>query len=208
MSHPMPGMAPGHEVHEMTGFLGSYPMSREASGTSWQPDSSPMEGIHWMRGAWMGMVHGFADVVYDPWIDQTPLRIYTAGQLARDRQAAPGYLSRHRRARLAGAFSILPRCCGLRPTTLVDLASDAPFSIAVTAPTTRPRRTLKCGDCFAVFDSHGDIGATAGGHDGLFWCDTRFLSRLERIPGVARTRTTIVLSTPFERGGLPVEALA
>jgi hypothetical protein len=24
-----------------------------------------MEGIHWMRGAWMGMVHGFADVVYD-----------------------------------------------------------------------------------------------------------------------------------------------
>ena len=35
-----------------------------------------------------------------------------------------------------------------------------------------------------------------------------FLTRLKRIPGVARTRTTIVLSTPFERGGLPVEALA
>lgn len=35
-----------------------------------------------------------------------------------------------------------------------------------------------------------------------------FLSRLKRIPGVARTRSTIVLSTPFERGGLPVEALA
>ncbi|PYQ45605.1 MAG: hypothetical protein DMF77_03745 [Acidobacteria bacterium] len=49
----------------MMGFLGPYPMSREATGTSWQPDSSPMEGIHWMRGAWMGMVHGFADVVYD-----------------------------------------------------------------------------------------------------------------------------------------------
>lgn len=61
----MPGMAPGHEMHEMTGFLGPYSMSREASGTSWQPDSSPMEGIHWMRGAWMGMVHGFADAVYD-----------------------------------------------------------------------------------------------------------------------------------------------
>ena len=63
--HQMPGMAPGHEMHEMMGFLGPYPMSREASGTSWQPDSSPMEGIHWTRGAWMGMVHGFADVVYD-----------------------------------------------------------------------------------------------------------------------------------------------
>lgn len=60
----MPGMS-GHEMHEMTGFLGPYPMAREASGTSWQPDSSTMDGIHWMRGAWMGMTHGFADLVYD-----------------------------------------------------------------------------------------------------------------------------------------------
>jgi Lrp/AsnC family transcriptional regulator, leucine-responsive regulatory protein len=35
-----------------------------------------------------------------------------------------------------------------------------------------------------------------------------FLTKLKRVPGVARTRTTIVLTTPFERGGLPVEALA
>lgn len=35
-----------------------------------------------------------------------------------------------------------------------------------------------------------------------------FLTRLKRVPGVARTRTTVVLSTPFERGGLAVEALA
>ena len=35
-----------------------------------------------------------------------------------------------------------------------------------------------------------------------------FLTRIKRVPGVARTRTTVVLSTPFERGGLPVEALA
>jgi Lrp/AsnC family leucine-responsive transcriptional regulator len=34
-----------------------------------------------------------------------------------------------------------------------------------------------------------------------------FLTKLKRVAGVARTRTTIVLSTPFERGGLPVEAL-
>jgi len=33
------------------------------------------------------------------------------------------------------------------------------------------------------------------------------LTKLKRVPGVARTRTTIVLSTPFERVGLPVEAL-
>ncbi len=35
-----------------------------------------------------------------------------------------------------------------------------------------------------------------------------FLTKVKRVPGVTRTRTTVVLSTPFERGGLPVEALA
>jgi glycogen debranching enzyme len=30
-----------------------------------------------------------------------------------------------------------------------------------------------------VFDSHGDIGAAAGGPDGLFHSDTRFVSHLE-----------------------------
>jgi Lrp/AsnC family leucine-responsive transcriptional regulator len=32
------------------------------------------------------------------------------------------------------------------------------------------------------------------------------LSRMKRIPGIARTRTTIVLSTPFERPGIAVLA--
>jgi Lrp/AsnC family leucine-responsive transcriptional regulator len=32
-----------------------------------------------------------------------------------------------------------------------------------------------------------------------------FLNRLARIRGVARTKTTIVLSTPFERGGLALD---
>ena len=57
--------------------------------------------------------------------------------------------------------------------------ADAPFSIAATGPPSRPRRTLKHNDTFAVFDSHGDIGATAGGPDGLFDRDTRYLSHLE-----------------------------
>jgi len=49
-----------------TGALyGPYAMTREASGTSWQPDSTPMEGLMSMRGAWMGMVHGSADLIYD-----------------------------------------------------------------------------------------------------------------------------------------------
>ena len=49
----------------MSGRFGPYPMEREASGTSWQPDSTPHDGRHWMRGPWMLMVHGFADLVWD-----------------------------------------------------------------------------------------------------------------------------------------------
>jgi glycogen debranching enzyme len=56
---------------------------------------------------------------------------------------------------------------------------EAQFSIAATGPASRPRRTLKHNDTFAVFDSHGDIGATGGGPDGLFDRDTRYLSHLE-----------------------------
>ena len=49
----------------MQGMYGPYPMGREASGTSWQPDSTPMEGMHFMKKDWMLMLHGFADAVYD-----------------------------------------------------------------------------------------------------------------------------------------------
>lgn len=49
----------------MTGMYGPYPMTREASGTSWQPDSAPMEGVHAMSGPWMTMMHGYVNAVYD-----------------------------------------------------------------------------------------------------------------------------------------------
>jgi glycogen debranching enzyme len=65
------------------------------------------------------------------------------------------------------------------PTENIDTVPEAPFYIPSTGPTTRPRRALKYGDTFIVLDSHGDIGASAGGSDGLFHADTRFLSRLE-----------------------------
>ncbi len=64
-------------------------------------------------------------------------------------------------------------------STLVDLIPEVPFYIPATGPSTRPRRTLKHDDTFAVVDSHGDIGASKGGPDGVFHLDTRFLSRLE-----------------------------
>jgi glycogen debranching enzyme len=58
-------------------------------------------------------------------------------------------------------------------------AVESPFYIPMTGPASRPRRALKHDDTFVVLDSHGDIGASAGGPDGLFNADTRYLARLE-----------------------------
>src|SRR5207253_10183285 len=65
------------------------------------------------------------------------------------------------------------------PKLPLDAIPEARFYYPATGPATRPRRTLKHGDTFIVVDSHGDIGASAGGPDGLFDADTRFLSYLE-----------------------------
>lgn len=61
-----------HEQHEqgnhdmaMEGALGGYPMTREASGTAWQPDAAPMHGYHTMAGDWRVMLHGYADLAWD-----------------------------------------------------------------------------------------------------------------------------------------------
>src|SRR5688572_25952780 len=56
---------------------------------------------------------------------------------------------------------------------------EAPFYIPAINSPSRPRRTLKHDDTFAVFDSHGDIGVSAGNPDGLFDRDTRILSHFE-----------------------------
>jgi len=61
------GMAPGAIDHEMAmpAALGSYPATREASGTAWHPDASPHGGIHWMAGGWTLMAHAQVSAVYD-----------------------------------------------------------------------------------------------------------------------------------------------
>ena len=60
---------------------------------------------------------------------------------------------------------------GLKPegasVDSIDTIAEAPFSMASTGPSARPRRTLKHDDMFALFDSHGGMGASAGGPDGL-----------------------------------------
>ncbi len=61
-------------VHAMHGDLiggglqGGYPMGRDASGTSWQPDTSMHGGLHAMRGDWQFMGHALINGVYD-WQD-------------------------------------------------------------------------------------------------------------------------------------------
>jgi len=57
----------GHSMDATHGdaMYGPYPMTREASGTSWQPDLAPHRGLHAMRGSWTLMLHGYADLVYD-----------------------------------------------------------------------------------------------------------------------------------------------
>src|SRR6478752_519818 len=62
-----------------------------------------------------------------------------------------------------------------------EQVSESPFYIPMTGPAARLRRSLKHDDTFIVLDSHGDIGASAGGPDGLFNADTRYLARLEMV---------------------------
>lgn len=57
--------SPEHMHHMMKGFYGEYSMYREGSGTSWVPESSPMNFIHWMPNDWMIMIEGNANFVFD-----------------------------------------------------------------------------------------------------------------------------------------------
>jgi hypothetical protein len=56
----------GHDMPmSMSGLLGGYPMSRDASGTSWQPEATPHAMGHVMRGDWSLAGHAMLSVVYD-----------------------------------------------------------------------------------------------------------------------------------------------
>ncbi len=69
----------------------------------------------------------------------------------------------------------------ITPAPTIEAIAESPFYIPMTGPAARPRRSLKHDDTFIVLDSHGDIGASAGGPDGLFNSDTRYLARLELV---------------------------
>ena len=61
----MAGMDMSDTATPMQGALGPYAMSREASGTSWQPEAAPASGIMLPAGDWMVMAHGLVNAIYD-----------------------------------------------------------------------------------------------------------------------------------------------
>ena len=67
----------------------------------------------------------------------------------------------------------------------------------------------------AALPEVGEVHSVAGEESFMLKVVTRstahlddFLSRLKAVPGIGRTKTTIVLTTPFERDGLALEELA
>src|ERR1700738_421876 len=62
-----------------------------------------------------------------------------------------------------------------------EVVLESPFYIPMIGPAARPRRSLKHDDTFIVLDNHGDVGASAGGPDGLVNADTRYPARLELV---------------------------
>ena len=93
----------------MTGMYGPHAMSREASGTAWQPEAARHEGVHIMRGAWMVMLHGFADLVYDhQGGDRGDEKVFSnnMGMAMAQRSLGPGTLG------LRSMFSIEPATIG------------------------------------------------------------------------------------------------
>lgn len=48
----------------MHGALGDYAMSRDSSGTSWQPEAALLDGLHRPGETWMFMIHGALAALY------------------------------------------------------------------------------------------------------------------------------------------------
>ena len=60
----LPPLGTGPSV-QLPGALGDYALPRDGSGTSWQPESSPMDAIHGLAGDWSFMLHGYVFGIYD-----------------------------------------------------------------------------------------------------------------------------------------------
>jgi hypothetical protein len=75
-------MGGGEHMHAMKGAYGPYSGTREASGTSWQPDSSTHAGLHLSSGSWALMLHGTLVGAYT----------YQSGQRGDDKAFLAGHI--------------------------------------------------------------------------------------------------------------------
>jgi glycogen debranching enzyme len=69
----------------------------------------------------------------------------------------------------------------MQQTAQIEPANDEPAANKIPAFVSlqeRRTRTLKHGDCFALFDHNGDAFSTPGRPEGIFYRDTRYLSQL------------------------------
>ena len=89
-AHALPGARPAGTDHEMTGALGPYPTSREASGTAWQPDASRHGGVH---------VDGRRLDADGPCSRSTRSMTGSRGRAAARRASSPGMVDGHGAAR-------------------------------------------------------------------------------------------------------------
>jgi hypothetical protein len=66
-AQPATNTTKDHAGHDMTmsGALGPYPVTRESSGTAWQPDASKHTGLMRKSGDWTLMAHGVLNLVAD-----------------------------------------------------------------------------------------------------------------------------------------------
>src|SRR5262245_21871443 len=96
--------------HSMTmepGLLG-IPDSRDASGTSWQPDATPMHAHHLRSGAWTLMLHGNFFVGYD----------HQGGDRGDSEWTAPNWGMLMEKRSLGGGSLVLRQMLSLDPLTV------------------------------------------------------------------------------------------
>lgn len=164
---PMQGMQ--MDGMKMQSMLGPYSMRREGSGTSWQPEATPMAGQMTMRGDWMLMTDGFFYLIADR---QTGPRgddkafAQSMGMLMAQRPLGPGTLG------LRGMVSLDPALIGRRGyplllqtgetadgrTPLVDRQHPHDFFMELAASYSVP-----LGQSSSVFVYGGPVGEPALG---------------------------------------------
>lgn len=109
-----------HQHHEPAGMnmMALFPL-REASGTAWQPDDTPMNGVERTWGGWDVMLHGvaFVQFLYEPGL------IHRTGGYSTHQFGSVNWGMAHARRGLGAGRIGLRAMLSLEPWTLTDCGS-------------------------------------------------------------------------------------